>query len=418
MDSQGLYEASGSWQNEPGVERCPRKLGRASPHAPVKQYDGSRTREKPMTNTWLIRTSLVSSLLIVGLAASGFVSAAQERGQARDAKKADEPGARAPESIDSINREFQRELGRLERERLDRLARLAAGQDKEQANKTYEVYFQFAIGGHLYREAEATAERVLATANPASQVAGMAALVNVIAEADRGAFDESLASLAAAFQQTRRAPEGAAAGLKGPFPRATKLLLAEAYYQRLIQADRFDIVRQAFRMIQDQAEDPAIKEYAASRMRQLDMIGKPAPPIEGTDIDGKTIRLADYKGDVVLILFWATWYVPTAEDVAALDRIYDSYRDRGFRVLGVNLDTAQEGGEKIETVLPNIRRFLLDHNVRWPNLINGTGTRDYAKAYAVNELPANVLIGRDGTVIHRDLNRSTLERVAKKAVGP
>ena len=52
-----------------------------------------------------------------------------------------------------------------------------------------------------YSVPEATAERVLASSNPASQVAGMAALVNVIAEADRGAFDESLASLAAAFQQ-------------------------------------------------------------------------------------------------------------------------------------------------------------------------------------------------------------------------
>ena len=59
--------------------------------------------------------------------------------------------------------------------------------------------------------------------------------------------------------------------------------------------------------------------------------------------------------------------------------------------------------------MPNIRRFLLDHNVRWPNLINGTGAHDYAKAYGVTEIPTNVLIGRDGNVIHLDLSRKNLE---------
>ena len=67
--------------------------------------------------------------------------------------------------------------------------------------------------------------------------------------------------------------------------------------------------------------------------------------------------------------------------------------------------------------MPNIRRFLLDNNVRWPNLINGTGTNDYAKAYGVAEIPSNVLIGRDGTVIHLDLSpRKNLATVVAKAV--
>jgi peroxiredoxin len=356
-------------------------------------------------------------LLMAGAAASGLVEAQQEGAQPREGKKVDGFGAQAPESIDSINRDFEKELRRLERQRLERLAQLADRQDKAEANKTYEAYFQLAISSQLYREAEPTAERVLKSANPSSRVAGMAALVNIVAEADRGAYDESLASLAAAFQRAGRPQDGAASGPRGSLPRATRLLLAEAYYQRLMRADRFDIARQAMRMIQDQAEDVAITDYAATRIRQLDMIGMPAPPVVGPDLDGKTIRLADFKGDVVLILFWATWYIPAAQDVAELDRIYESYRQRGFRVLGVNLDTAQEGGEKIEIVLPNIRRFLLDHNVRWPNLINGTGDRDYAKAYGVNELPANVLIGRDGKVIQRDLTRSTLERVASKVLG-
>ena len=152
-------------------------------------------------------------------------------------------------------------------------------------------------------------------------------------------------------------------------------------------------------------------------MRQLDLIGKPAPPIVGTDIDGKAVRLQDFKGDVILVVFWATWHVPAAEDVAWLDRAYEAYKGRGFRILGVNLDSSQDGGQKLETVMPNIRRFLIDHNIRWPNVINEPGDRDYAKSYGVNEIPANVLIGRDGTVICLDLTQANLERVVAKAIG-
>jgi hypothetical protein len=63
-----------------------------------------------------------------------------------------------------------------------------------------------------------------------------------------------------------------------------------------------------------------------------------------------------------------------------------------------------------------VRRFLIDRNVPWPNLINGTGDRDVAKTYGVAEVPSNVLIGRDGRVIQIDLTRSNLEKVVAKAL--
>jgi hypothetical protein len=87
--------------------------------------------------------------------------------------------------------------------------------------------------------------------------------------------------------------------------------------------------------------------------------------------------------------------------------------------VGINVDTLQGDRPKLESVLPNVRRFLLDNNVRWPNLINGTGAADYAKSYAVVDIPSNVLIGRDGTVIHRDLSpRKNLVSVVAKAIAP
>jgi hypothetical protein len=85
--------------------------------------------------------------------------------------------------------------------------------------------------------------------------------------------------------------------------------------------------------------------------------------------------------------------------------------------VGINLDALQDGGQNTEMVLPNIRRFLLDRNVRWPNLVNGQGPQDYADAYGITEIPANVLIARDGTIARIDLVGKNLEPAIAGAVG-
>ncbi len=126
-------------------------------------------------------------------------------------------------------------------------------------------------------------------------------------------------------------------------------------------------------------------------------MGKPAPAIQGTDLDGKEFNLAAQKGKVVLVVFWASWSQPDAAQVEWLEQVEAAFRAKGLKVVGINLDTQEDGGQKLETVLPNIRRFVLDHNVPWPTLVNGSGERDYAAAYGVSDIPANVLIGPDGT---------------------
>jgi hypothetical protein len=91
--------------------------------------------------------------------------------------------------------------------------------------------------------------------------------------------------------------------------------------------------------------------------------------------------------------------------------------NRGLRILGINLDSLDVGGKTPDAVRPAVRHFLVEYNVRWPNLINGSGNQDYARAYAVSEIPANVLIGRDGTVNQLDLTRSNLEKAVIRALG-
>jgi peroxiredoxin len=325
----------------------------------------------------------------------------------------------ADASLQSINEDYARQLLDLERQRLERLTQLGARQSPREAVETYSALFHLALANNLFREAEPAAQAVLkATSSLPPVIVFLARTIDIIASADRGAYDESLSELHALFEDDSKRAHAKEA--TGPLLDTSALLaICDAYYQRLLHGDRFDVARKAFQMLLNEVENPAVKEFASDRLNQLNMIGKLAPAIEGTDLDGKPVSLSGLKGNVVLVVFWASWCLPSADEVASVDRIFDTYKDRGLRVLGINVDTLQGERPKLETVLPNIRRFLLDNNVRWPNLINGTGATDYAKAYAIVNIPSNVLIGRDGTVIHRDLSpRKNLATVVAKAVAP
>jgi len=370
----------------------------------------------------MILIRIAAKALLVG---AGFSLCQAAAGQAR-AQNQDEPAVVKPRearsgqavlTIQAINQEYNNQLLQIERQRLERLAQLARTQEPKQAAETYEVLFRLALANNLFREAEGVADQVLRSSSIPPVVVFFAQTLNIIAEADRGAYEESLADLCKAVgrrAERREAGQAPAATLDTP----ALLAICEAYYQRLLQGDQFDVARKAFRLILAEAENPAVKGYCSARLNQLDMIGKNAPTIEGTDLDGKPVSLAKLKGDVVLVVFWASWCLPSSSEIEWLEGVDDKYRDRGLRIVGINVDVPSSGGTSLESVLPNIKRFVLDHNVRWPNLINGAGARDYAKLYGVTDIPSNVLIGRDGTVLHLDLWRKNLESVIARTVAP
>jgi thiol-disulfide isomerase/thioredoxin len=323
--------------------------------------------------------------------------------------------SKADESIQAIDNDYNRRLLELDRRRLEKLGQLAARQQPAEAAATYERLFNLAIAGDLFRDAEAAAGKVVEHGTPSPTTNALAHLVKIIAEADRGAFDQSLRSLRQAVSEsTDQRPATAARAALAP---GEVIGICEAYYQRLVEANQFSIARDAFRLVFDKPHRPAVRDFLASRLKRLDLVGKPAPRIAGTDLDGKVFNLANEKGKAVLLVFWASWSLPDVAQVQWLEQVQNAYRNKGLQVVGINVDTQENGGQKLETVLPNIRRFLLDYNVPWPTLVNGSGDRDYAKAYGISDIPANVLIGRDGTVVQVDLSRRNLEPVLSRLLG-
>ena len=334
-------------------------------------------------------------------------SGSQPRPQSKPARQA-APG----ESVQAINDEYDRQVVELDRRRLEQLTHLAARQGPGAAAATYEQLFRLAIAGNQFREAEAAAAGVLKNGSPSPTATALAYLVKVIAESDRGAYQESLATLRQGIGKKEKSGAVRSALLTSEI-----VAICDAYYQRLVQADQFEVARQAFRLALENVQSPALREFLAGRLKRLELVGKPAPAIRGKDLDGKPFDLAQLKGNVVLVEFWASWCLPSADEVEWIKQTAAAYRSRGFRVVGINVDSLRNGGEKPEKVLPDVRRFLLDHNIVWPTLLNGPGGADHARAYGVTEIPANVLIAKDGTVAHIDLVRDSLDAAIAREVG-
>jgi len=112
----------------------------------------------------------------------------------------------------------------------------------------------------------------------------------------------------------------------------------------------------------------------------------PTPPLELKDLAGKTHALADYRGRVVLINFWATWCLPCREEMPSLQRLHERLAGRPFAILGVNY------GE-----LPaRIESFLDGVPVGFPILRDPR--HEAITAWRVRTLPASFLVGPDGQI--------------------
>ena len=240
----------------------------------------------------------------------------------------------------------------------------------------------------------------------------MAALVQVLGRTQKGEHDLALADLKALFQQPVTGGQAAEAPVSD-----LALTVGEAFLQRLIHDGRYDIARKLCEVGCAVEARPTLKEHFEDRMARLDLLGKPAPPISGKDVDGKPVSLADLRGKVVLVDFWATWCPPCVASIPALNALAQKYHDQGFAILGVNVDAMHEDVKDETAALQAVRRFLVKQNVSWLDLLNGQGDSDFATAYGVEQIPASYLVNRDGKIVALDQRGEMLERAVVHALG-
>jgi peroxiredoxin len=114
--------------------------------------------------------------------------------------------------------------------------------------------------------------------------------------------------------------------------------------------------------------------------------GGPTPPFGLQTLDGRNVRLEDYRGKVLLVNFWATWCEPCREEMPSMNRLRAAFAGRPFEVLAVNFGEAE----------PRIKRFLEELPLDFPVLLDRNSA--VAKAWRVRVLPASFLIGPDGRI--------------------
>jgi len=150
---------------------------------------------------------------------------------------------------------------------------------------------------------------------------------------------------------------------------------------------------------------PLLLAVSAGTAAAAVQLSATAPDFTLRSVGGPNLRLAEQRGQVVLVNFWATWCGPCRQEMPHLNRLYDRYRSAGFVLLGVNIDDDPRAAADLAAKLGVQFPVLLDTDKR------------VSRAYDMSAMPATLLIDRDGRVrhIHRGY-RDGVERTYEEQV--
>jgi peroxiredoxin len=144
------------------------------------------------------------------------------------------------------------------------------------------------------------------------------------------------------------------------------------------------------------AGDTGVKACKADKQANLDFTVK--------DMNGASVRLADYKGKVILINFWATWCPPCKVEIPEFIALYDTYKDQGLVILGVS------GDDDAQT----LRTFAAEWKINYPMIV-GRDEDALLDAYGpLYGYPTSVIVGRDGAVCARHVGPATKEEFERE----
>jgi len=147
---------------------------------------------------------------------------------------------------------------------------------------------------------------------------------------------------------------------------------------------------------------------AASKNAKAALVeGNKFPDFNEKDLEGKPLSIAEYKGKVVLIDFWATWCGPCRAEMPNVLATYKKYHGRGFEIIGVSLDDDRQ----------KVVNYIKNNGMTWPQYFDGQGWGNkLAVKYGIEAIPATYLLNGNGVIIGTDLRGDDLSQAVAEAL--
>jgi peroxiredoxin len=181
------------------------------------------------------------------------------------------------------------------------------------------------------------------------------------------------------------------------------------------QAKADEVLAQIAKQFPDSKGAKAAQEEAEMRKQQAEaekiqatlVKGNKFPDFDVQDLFGKPLSIANYKGKVVLLDFWATWCGPCVGELPNVLKTYEKHHDQGFDIIGISLDQDEA----------RLKSFIEQRKMPWQQYFDGKGWGNkLALKYGIISIPQTYLLDGTGTIIGRDLRGEELEAAVAAAV--
>jgi len=200
-------------------------------------------------------------------------------------------------------------------------------------------------------------------------------------------------------------------------PQAPRLTLFELDYARLLaKADPAAGTAQLRKLAA--GSNPTLAAQAAGELLFNEMRTTPLA-MKFTAIDGREVDLAKLRGKVVLVEFWATSCHPCIAEIPNIKRVYETYHDQGFEVVGISLDVAPDAdpakAKKFQKTAAEVMTFAKERGMPWPQYYDGKDMdNEFRRRYNIHGIPAMLLLDQNGLLVETNARGEKLEAEVKR----